>query len=496
MNYNNFRFPCKRRTSLKFHSSIRSGITCLAVLRIGVLCIAMAMLFLSSCVEGFNDDWTFTSGVEGATLESPDAENVVFSPSPDGSTVTVTWPVVYGAGGYQFSMYIVDDPENPVAVGDVDEYIDGCSVSRNLLEDTKYKVYLKSLGNVKYNNKEATSPTEVAYNTLLTAIVIPNGTDLSQYFTTNPIVDTGVEQGFELESGGTYTVSSEINFGTAFVTLRGDKINRPTVTMNAGFKSQGGGTKFKFIKFSCSGMPSDGMFYGFNDIPDDAELIGNSCMVTNPILFQACDFAALPVPLYWDNNKSYAVQTLVIKNVLVELTNNGRFVYNQASNGYVKDFKIENSTVYKNNTGTDFFTQMATGRRAPNDFGSIGWATASFTWSNSTFYGFDRLHNSNRYTYGWVYTTVENCIFLDMLREPTARYILPGNRVYSSQAITFRNNTYWRNGVAESYGSYDKSGTALDEDPLCADPASGNFTVGNPNTIAKGIGDPRWLPIQ
>ena len=213
----------------------------------------------------------------------------------------ITWPVVYGAGGYQFSLYIVDNPENPVAVGAENEIIDGCSTTREYLEDTKYMVVLKTLGNEKYNNIEATSATDINYSTLLAATVIPNGTDLTQYFAENPITDTGVELGYELMAGGTYTVSGEINLGTAYITLRGDKIDRPTVTMNAGFMAQGGGTKFKFINFECSDIPTDGMFFGFTDIPDGAELVNNAVMVTNPIVFQSCNFVGLPVPLYWDN---------------------------------------------------------------------------------------------------------------------------------------------------------------------------------------------------
>ncbi|MBN2174457.1 MAG: DUF4957 domain-containing protein [Bacteroidales bacterium] len=497
MNDNNFRLPDEgKRKGLKSISSIwPRGFTLLKI-KGGVLHLLTLMLFLGACVQGFDDEWTFTPGVENATLESPDAESVLFTPSADGSNVKISWPVVYGAGGYQFSLYIVDVPENPVVVGIENEIVDGTSVSRGLLEDTKYQVVIKTLGNDKYNNKEATAATDVNFNTLLAATVIPNGTDLTQYFTENPIVDEGVEIGYELEAGGTYTVSGEINFGKAFITLRGNKINHATVTMSAGFKSQGGGTKFKFIDFECSGIPTDGMFFGFTDVPEGAELVSGAVVVTNPVVFQSCTFKGLPVPLYWDNDKNYAVQTLLVKDVVAELTNNGRFIRNSASGGYIKDFKIENSTVYKNNTGTDYWMQLSTSKRAPNDFGSIGWATASFTYLNSTFYGFDRMHNSNRYTYGWVYTTIKSCLFLEMLRDQTARYILPGNRIYSSPAIAFNNNTYWRQGAVENYGSYDKSGTTLDEDPLCADTASGNFTIGNSNTIAAGIGDPRWLLAQ
>ena len=497
MNDNNFMSPFGGKgKSLKFISSIWRKGSYLLIKKKGFFYLIAAMFLLSACVKGYDEDWSFSSGVEGVTMESPKAEDVTFTPSANEKSVTVAWPVVYGAGGYQFSLYIVDDPENPVAVGAENEIVDGCSVSRALMTDTKYMVVLKTLGNEKYNNQDAPSAVDVNFTTLLNATVIPDGTDLTQYFTENPIVDNGEEIGYELEAGGNYTVSGDVNLGTAYVTLRGDKINRPTVVMNAGFKAQGGGTKIKFINFECGGIPTDEMFYGFTDIPEGALMVGNSAIVNNTISFASCNFSNLPVPLYWDNGKSYAVKTLLISNVVAELTNGGRFIRNSASNGYVKDFTIENSTVYKNNDNTDIFSQFSTSRRAPNDFGELDWVTASFTWSNCTFYGFDQMHNSNRYTYGWVSTNIHNCLFLEMLRDETARYILPGRRVYSSSSIDFDNNTYWREGAAEDYGSYDRSETALDEDPLCADPANGDFTVGNSETIARGIGDPRWLPGQ
>jgi len=491
MNDNNFRSPFDgKRKSLKFIASIGLRVSSLFASKKGIYYLLAMMLFLSACNKGFDQDWTFSAGVENTTLESPSAEGVTFTPSPDGSTVKIDWPVVYGAGGYQFSLYIVDDPENPVAVGTEDEFVDGTSATRDLLEDTNYLVAVKAMGNEKYNNAGATSATSVNFDTFLETTIIPDGTDLTQYFTENPIVDNGVEIGYQLESGGIYTVSGEINFGTAYIRLRGNKYEQhPTVTMSAGFKSQGGGTKFKFIDFECSGIPTDGMFYGFIDIPEGAQLVNSAVMVTNPIVFELCNFEALPVPLYWDNGKNYAVQTLLIKDCFAEVTDQGRFIYN-SSNGSIKDFKIENSTVYKNNTGTDLWMQLSTS----NNVTKFGWATGSFTYNNCTFYGFGRMHNSNQYAKNYIYTTVKSCLFLDMLDSQTARRILPGGNLNSIE--TFDNNTYWNHGVSEDYGSYDKSGTTLDEDPMCADPASGDFTVGNPNTIARGIGDPRWLSAQ
>ena len=47
-----------------------------------------------------------------------------------------------------------------------------------------------------------------------------------------------------------------------------------------------------------------------------------------------------------------------------------------------------------------------------------------------------------------------------------------------------------------SCAGYDDSGSAIEEDPGFADPQSGDFTVSGPEQIARGTGDPRWLPAN
>ena len=66
--------------------------------------------------------------------------------------------------------------------------------------------------------------------------------------------------------------------------------------------------------------------------------------------------------------------------------------------------------------------------------------------------------------------------------------------------MTFANNTYMKaDGTFQDIkedGShdYDHSGTTIEEDPLFANPAAGDFTIGGPIQIARKTGDPRWIP--
>ena len=73
----------------------------------------------------------------------------------------------------------------------------------------------------------------------------------------------------------------------------------------------------------------------------------------------------------------------------------------------------------------------------------------------------------------------------------TRRYL--GGRQNQATAI-FANNTYWWEGASENPSGYDNTGTHIQEDPLFANPANGDFTVGGAEQIAKRTGDPRWLP--
>lgn len=221
------------------------------------LLIAMALVSFSACIDGYKDDWTFSSDVKGVTLESPKSEEISFKPSPDGTSLKIEWPVVHGAGGYQFSLYIVDDPDNPKVVGEENEIVDGCSVERKLKDDTNYKAIIKTLGNSEYNNNDATSSTEAVFTTLIpTYAVIPEG-DIAEWFANNPLPTDkeGEELAYVLKANGNYTLSAPIDFGKQKVTFRGEKIGHAKITYGAdGRICTSAGIKIKFIDFDCSAV--------------------------------------------------------------------------------------------------------------------------------------------------------------------------------------------------------------------------------------------------
>jgi len=463
---------------------------------VSILCVTIALL-ITSCVDGFKENELFSSGVTGVTLESPKADSVVFTPSADGSTVKISWPVVYGAGGYQFSLYNVDDPNNPVAVGLENETIDGCSVQRALSEDTKYKAVVKTLGNEASNNKEASAATESPYSTLLVATVIPSGTDLTQYFTTNPIPSSTTELAYELESGGTYTMSGDVKIGLTNVTLRGNKIHHPTVTMSAGaFISDGAGFKLKFIDFNCAAFTGKA-FIAFNAIQNPLAIANTWVTVTSPVAIQSCKITGLAKELVDDNNKKYAVQTLLIKNSIIgQNSTNQYFIYMQG--GIIKDLAISNSTIYNTQVSATNFIQYNASNRVTSNT-AWNWASASVIVTNSTFWQVAKTGQMANYA-GIVQKnnilTVQNNIFVDCGNQAVIRRFCGSS---ANMTRTYGHNSYWFAGIfatAEISSSYDNSGTHITTDPVLKDPVNADFTVGGADQIAVGTGDSRWLPIQ
>lgn len=453
------------------------------------------VIFLSSCIDGYKDDWTFSPGVEGDVLESPKVEDVVFTPNATEPIVVVSWPVVLGSGGYQFSLYIMDDPENPVVVGEENEIVDGCSVKRDLLEDTKYKAVIKTLGNVKYNNKDAVSASEINYSTLLTATTIPDGTDLADYFTENPIPETADEIAYELVAGGKYTMSNHINLGLTNVTIRGNKINHPTIKMGSGvFMSDGAGFKLKFLNFDCTNFSGNAVIV-YNPTQNAAAISNGWIAVTSPVAIQNCKFTDLPKQLIFDSNKKYAVQNFIIKDCIVEQnTAKERAIYMQG--GLIKDLAISNSTIYNKQLNDNYFIQYSSNRVTAN--AAWNWASGSVTLINNTLWQVATKKQMANYA-GLAQKgntlTVQKCIFVDCGNKEVIRRLAGGN---TNITRVLGDNSYWFDGAfvsGEISNNYDNSGTHIESDPQLKNPSNGDFTVGGAGQIEKRTGDPRWLPL-
>ena len=475
------------------------------------LAFGAAILLFSSCVDGYKDDKTFSPGVQGVTLESPSTEGWTFTRNVDITSLEVTWPVVFGAGGYQVTFYNVDDPENPVVIGPENEVVDKCKITRDITPDTRYKVVVKTLGNDKYNNSDAVAATEMPYNTLVPLReIIPSGTNLTTYFTNNPIapLEEGEEEvAYELVAGGNYEMDGNVDLGTTTLTIRGDKVNHAKITMkgNASFINHGAGLKVKFIDFdfdesTYTASNSRGLVM-FN--------AAEAGVVQQPYVFQSCNLTNMRVPLYYCNN-GYGLAALTVDDCLVSISEASAIFIAFNGQGWIKDLFLTNSTIYYTVPGSAYLVQMR--GRVPSNFSGSGWSASLRKMNNCTFYRvgntngrfFNNVINSNNAVFS---LEMQNTIFADCVvgsatgTEGVFRRICNAGN-YGNVNYTLAYNTYYYSAVPGGFLDYDTSddagrdhsGTAIKVAPQFADAANGDFTLRSSEHIANRCGDPRWLP--
>ena len=277
--------------------------------------LAIGTLLLASCAIGYDGSGTFSSGVSDSQLASPSADDITFTPNVSGTEVTITWPVVMGAGGYEVSFYNMNDPDNPVAVGDENEVIDGCSTTRAIAEDTQYEFRIRALENTEYGNIGAESPTIAEYDTYVPSVgTIPSGTDLATYFADFSSTEVSpTEVAYELEAGGNYTMTGNVDFDRHWLTLRGDRNDPPTVTIIGDAKftmvNQHGTAVAPTVPTSIIGqITTDVTVYDTLDNGEIVERIVEDSVINDTLINKESSLSTFKVPL------SYSDQTTFIIN--------------------------------------------------------------------------------------------------------------------------------------------------------------------------------------
>lgn len=460
------------------------------------------VLILSSCIDGYHDDWTFSPGVTNAQLESPDVQNIKWTLSPEGNTTTVTWDVILGAGGYNFLVYNVDNPNNPVLL--IDSIIDGCRVNFNVLEDTRYLVSVKTLGNTEYNNKEALQASTKPFDTYIVGTLIPKGTNLTEYFTTNPHVTNGVA--YLLEAGGEYTITGDIAINKYDFVLAGlDKNNHPKITVTTGGKitTAGAGLKLKFVDFDLSGSTNE--FISYASPNSSFPIQGtDSYSLLSHVVVSGCNFKGLTNSWVKSASATFVIPTFTINNCIFEMKLVAPMIalYGKA---YVNSLKITNSTLYnKSGFGNDYNLILY----GNGDLAKSGFTSANVTLLNNTLYNISYAKNIANYnmlrpkaTTIIVTITLKENIFLDCGNREVVKRFATGQFSNGGPIRNCDKNSYWYAGAfpATEIGAAntaDFSGTHFEVDPSLEDPANGNFTVKAAQLINARIGDPRWLPAQ
>lgn len=477
--------------------------------------MAAGVLLLASCAQdGYDDDERWTSSVTNTALESPDASDITIEASTDGSKTVISWNVVYGAGGYYCSVYNVSDEDNPVVVDEVEnELVDGCSLAVTREEDNNYLFCIRTAGNDELNNTEATTTTEVEFNSFTeTYATIPAGSDLAEWFSENPVptdIDDDTDLCYDLEPGGEYTLSESIDFLNSEVTLRTtSQTEHAKVTFTGTDVSikTGAGMTIKYIDFDCS--TSLEPFIMLSETPDESLLgatgTGDYYNIQSAITVNGCEIEGLNYGFIHDNSVKYCLETLLINNCVVHLTisstaNPDQHAVIYMYTGFANDLTIQNSTFWNSgDSDCKYFVQYSNAGRCSR----AGYTQNSVNYLNSTFYKLAYEGQWGNYSafagQSSSYWVMTDNIFVDCGSGQVPRRFLAGRTNVTT--ATFANNTYMYDGEFESTNGsveyYDDSGTAIEEDPQFADPDNGDFTVGGSAQIEKQTGDPRWLPSE
>ncbi len=474
---------------------------------------AGALLMTACAVDGYDDDERFVSDVTGATLASPSAETITVTPSADGKTQTISWPVVKGAGGYLVNFIDEGNPAEPIVK---DSLVDGCSVTVKREEDMNYLLTIKTMGRKDANNQDASSATEMKISTFTpTYKTIPAGSDLKAWFEANP-APAGENHNFDLEGGAEYTLSGLLDFGASSVTLRSNNKAVPAkiiFTDNSSELSTSGGLVLKYLNIDCSA--SSQAFISLSRNPAIAPVIVNAWSadynfyrVKDNISVLSCQITGVNSYFIWDNQVScWFADNVLVDNCLVHLTTpsnskalSGGYFWTNKGAGFFRNLTVSNSTFYNTGEGdVKYFVQYGGfgNDQVKDPDTQFGWTENTITYQNCTFY---HVCASGQWgNYNGVagkktsYWNLKNCIFYDCSSSGVARRFLAGKQ--NQPTATFENNTYMHpDGTFDNPSNYDTSGTNIDEDPGFRDPANADFTISNPTHINRKCGDPRWLP--
>lgn len=473
-------------------------------------------LFLASCAKDGFDDESFDSGVTNTQVSSISADEITITPSADGKSQTISWPVVMGAGGYRVNLIDLGNPSEPIIN---DSIVDGCSVTGKREEDVNYKLTILPIGNAKKGNTDATAETTKEFSTFTpTFKTIPNGSNLNEWFAANPIPEEALTENlnFDLEAGGSYTICGELDFDASWVTLRSNSKNNPaTITYTDAASCINFAAPFnaKYLHFDCKGMADNVGVFGFSKNPtatrDEATgfviFKGNTTIVN-------CTFNNVNGYFFWDNRKDQKVAAVqfLIDNCLVELTPSAfqkAGVIWTNKGGHINNLTISNSTFYNLTEAGDLYYFYQTGMYRAKDINmgaDQGGPGNSIAYKNCTFYRIGYLNNEGEWgNYNGMngkadsYWTMTDCIFYSCsAKGGVPRRFLHG-KAYAAGTnnVTFANNTYMQaDGSFDNVGNYDTSGTQIEEDPQFANPAAGDYHISGPTQLARKTGDPRWLP--
>ena len=499
-----------------------------------MLPVAMTLaLIAAGCADGYESPNGFDVGVSDQTLVTPPW--LAFVVSTDGTKATISWPLVLGCEGYEVTMTNIDNPDSTYIVDHYDHYlVDGCSMTANVQEDSRYAFQFKVVGNPKFNNRDG-EVLDTIFSTLVPSIVtVPDGSDIYKFFTENPIaqladdyrqannLDTLKEIAIDLQMGGHYTMSGPLEFEGYNMTFRGAKAKPALVTMTDSAAFFGwGGMKLKFLRFDCTNCTAGSLIYMSETNFSDANLsqnlgyerngspINDLKNVLNPVYLSDVWVKNLRRSLVHDNNISCCWWNLSIINCIIQGCNStsSSFISFDQAGHIIKEVIIRNSTLYNiyDNSSAYFLRfQNQSNANVQKCYGTTSSELASqiINFTNVTFskiYTGQKWFNNINGT--GLSGTFSHCIFYD-LYQPFRRSMEKGG-TWSCRFNFFFNpdddsdTDYTRK---DSSGSpcaslYDPQfqGDVTQELDLEAPNGGVNFRSGEYMIVSNAGGDTRWL---
>jgi len=409
-------------------ASTVSNIFQLLFKRKDIILLACFVFFLAAC----KDDKSEVE--ETIVMKTPTADVINISENPDGTILYFSWHHVAGAGGYQFSLYIVNEAgEILEVVGEENEVVTGISTNRPLKMATYYKMVLKTLGSEAKNTADALESTIIFWDNVPPdlppgAIFIPRGTNLTRYFMNNPVhaqeSDADVLY-YALIAGGNYTMGGVGEDDNLYMGLRSveifgtDKNNLAKIkVVNGAFVSDGGGLILKNLELDYSEFVSESatttvllMNPTRNPEATTVQRSGRDdtfvpVPMATPVGFISCKITRLRFSLFFDGNN--AVSRYLVGHFLIDDCIIGYDVDNYNAPclrfdvSLPKDITIKNSTFYNekilqiNVTAVDEYYQLRLLRVSESSHAAQfsealpDWTGGNLLITNCTFYQFSK----------------------------------------------------------------------------------------------------------
>ena len=435
----------------------------------------MLALAISACADGVALE-DYDAGVRNQQLRSPELNAQCFSTQngTDATYTVMTWPVVYGAGGYRVSVDIVDDPQHPVAVV-ADSLVDGCSLTFVQQEDTKYQIRIQSAANEALGNTASEVLVYDDYTTLVAATTVPAGENLASFIRSHLSTGSTDVQAFELAAGATYEVADTIAFGKQQVQLRGDKNSHATIVFKgAACITTQAALTVKFINFDCEQTiaapisldPSPDSTFYYTEEPWASRYGGSQKVfyLDGDIMLKDCTFREVKGSLFSGSNANWALTRLIINNCIAEAdysTIDAFISMYGASTGTIQHLQLVNSTFYnlqENTTGYFLRLSNASNAQPQKIYGAAGQGSVSI--QHCTFVKMMSGSNwwNNYVSKSNVTFTVKDNVFYDTWRIQKAI----GNCAVN---FTIDDNVTWSDLEDYPVDTTDKTKYATEDDP-------------------------------